>query len=50
MMNYREKYIENHLLEFDSLHSDCRECYINGLECSYYYAECRNEKGGRLNE
>ena len=29
-------------MEFDILHSECRDCYLNDLECSYYTKEgCR---------
>ena len=41
--NRRDAYIEAHSLEFDLEHSDCKDCYNNHLECSYYYGECRND-------
>lgn len=42
-MNKRE-YVEYHTLEYDILHSNCRECYLNNLECGYYQNKCRRIK------
>lgn len=42
-MNKRE-YVEYHTLEYDILHSNCRECYLNDLECLHYIGDCRNGK------
>jgi len=40
-MNYRDRYIELHTLEFDIQHSACGECeFIN--DCQYYYGKCPN--------
>lgn len=36
-------YIDYHSLEFDILHSKCRDCYLNNLECTYYNEDCRND-------
>ena len=43
MGNKRDAYIEAHSLMFDLENSDCKDCYKNHLECSYYYGKCRNE-------
>ena len=29
--------------EFDVVHSECRDCYINDLECQRYEGKCRKE-------
>ena len=31
-------------MEFDILHSACRDCYLNDLECDYYTTGCRRDK------
>lgn len=31
-------------MEFDILHSECRNCYLKNLECTYYYDGCRRVK------
>ena len=28
-------------MEFDILNSECRDCYLENLECTYYYDDCR---------
>ena len=28
-------------MRFDILHSECRDCYLKNLECTYYYDGCR---------
>lgn len=41
-MMSRQEYIDYHSLEFDIIHSDCRDCYLNNLSCSHNTEEgCR---------
>lgn len=42
-MSYREQYQDDHTIEFDILNSDCKNCYVNNLECLHYKNKCRNE-------
>ena len=42
-MSFRDRYVENHGLEFDVLYSDCRDCYLNNLECLHYTTGCRRD-------
>ena len=44
-MNKRE-YVELHTIEWDILHSACRDCYLNDLECNRYRGKCRKENEG----
>ena len=40
MLN-KHDYTEMHTIEWDILNSDCRDCYLNDLECNRPYGECR---------
>lgn len=37
----KNTFSELHSLEFDILNSECRDCYLNHLECTYYKEGCR---------
>lgn len=37
----KHEYAEMHTIEWDILNSDCRDCYLNNLECNRPYGECR---------
>ena len=46
MLN-RDEYADLHTIEWDLLHSGCRDCYLNNLDCNRPYGECRFEQSKR---
>ena len=42
MISYRDRYVENHSIEWDIEHSACKNCeYRKKQGCQYYYGRCR---------
>ena len=47
MGSYRDRYIELHTIEWDILHSACRDCEHRkkGEGCQYYFNKCPHGGG-----